>query len=214
MTETVRTLSPAERRMLTCAMAHQQRRLGKMAVRIPLAMLIAVAPLCATTLLLQNGIPWPAVIAIWLGIGAFIGLWIYLGESSSLRRQAATYAFALQRNEVFETTIRSTSMVEFEELGSEGACYAFQVSDYRIMFVQGQDFYPTARFPNDDFSVACARDASGNTLASWIVKRGRKLAPVRVIPGDAKRSITAPPHLKTIAGRLGDLEKILSGPLE
>lgn len=211
MTETVRTLSPAERRLWMCVLARHRRRASRVAGRVALAELVVMSLLCAASLFLSE-IPWPIVVGFWLAVGVVTGLWNYSSETRRSKGLIGQAARVLTRNEVFETTIRSTAMVEFEEEEDLGARYAFQISDYRITLVTGQDFYPSARFPNTDFSIVDVRNDAGQTTDRWIVKRGRKLSPVRVVPAKMAQTLAYPRHLQTIAGRLEDLEQILSRP--
>jgi len=53
-------------------------------------------------------------------------------------------------------------MVEFEEEEDEDACYAFQLDGGRILFVAGQSYYRSARFPNTDFSLVGLYDKEGS----------------------------------------------------
>jgi len=95
--------------------------------------------------------PWYIVSAIWFGIGSVISLWSYFSEKPREKAAVELYADALRRNQARETRIQSHEMVELEEQDDEGACYAFQLSGKRIVFVSGQDFYSSARFPNTTF---------------------------------------------------------------
>jgi hypothetical protein len=100
-------------------------------------------------------------------------------------------------------------MVEFEEEEDEGACYAFQLDGGGILFVAGQSYYSSARFPNTDFSLVGLYDKDGSCLDELIHKRGRKLAPSRIIPAELKKRMFIPQHLHTVEGNLVDLERVL-----
>jgi hypothetical protein len=117
---------------------------------------------------------------------------------------------ALQRNKAREVRIQSTQMVEFEEEEDEGACYAFQLDGGTILFVTGQSYYSSARFPNTDFSLVDLYDKNGNCLAELIEKRGRKLAPSRVISAKFKKKMFIPEHLHIVEGNLTDVERLLT----
>src|ERR1700731_4434419 len=97
--------------------------------------------------------PWYIVTAIWVGIGGVIFLWVYFTEKPKEEVGTHLYEEALRRNQAREIRIQSDEMVELEEEEDEGTCYAFQLSGQRIVFVSGQDFYASARFPNSDFSL-------------------------------------------------------------
>jgi hypothetical protein len=154
--------------------------------------------------------PWYIVSAIWFGIGSVISLWNYFSEKPKERAAVELYAEALRRNQARETRIQSDEMVELEEEEDEGACYAFQLSRKRIVFVSGQDFYPSARFPNSDFSLVCVYSDKGVLVERFIEKRGKKLRPKRTISADRRTNLKVPSHLEVIEGTLDDLEKLFA----
>ena len=120
------------------------------------------------------------------------------GFESARRRDAA---------EVFE--VRSSAFAELEEIEDEGACYAFQIGDDRLVFVAGQEFYPQAKFPSHDFSLVHILDERGQPAEMVIEKRGPQAAPVRVIPPATKLRLEIPEHLEVIEGRLDQIESLL-----
>jgi len=103
-------------------------------------------------------------------------------------------------------------MVEIEEVEDEGPCYAFQVNDERIVFVEGQDFYPSARFPNTDFELVEIHDGAGKLVSMVIDKHGEKLTPLRRVSAEGQLQLYRPAHLATVPGRLVDIEDILAAP--
>jgi hypothetical protein len=105
--------------------------------------------------------------------------------------------------------VRSRSFVEFEEVEDEGACYAFELDDERVVFISGQEFYPEAKFPSLDFSLAYILDEAGHNVDMLIEKRGPKAAPARVIPGSVKERLVIPEMLETRTIRIADLEEAL-----
>ena len=57
----------------------------------------------------------------------------------------------------------------------EGACFAFQLEDRdEIVFLSGQEFYETAKFPSLDFSLVFPLDESGRRVDMLIERRGAK----------------------------------------
>ena len=122
----------------------------------------------------------------------------------------AFYEVALKRNESRVTRIQSDDMVELEEEEDEGACYAFQLSNNRIVFISGQDYYPSARFPNTDFSLVGIY-GENKPLIEVLEKNGTKLKSSRRIPASIKSKLQVPDHLGVIEGRLGELEQLLKG---
>jgi hypothetical protein len=99
-------------------------------------------------------------------------------------------------------------MVELEE--EEGTCYVFQLSGQRIVFVSGQDFYASARFPNSDFSLIHIYDEKEGVVEAFIEKHGKKLRAKRKISGELRSKMKVPDHLQVIAGKLDDLEELLA----
>jgi hypothetical protein len=150
------------------------------------------------------------VIAIWFLICTSLALWSYLSARRDLARRVNRFEEALRRNEAIEVRVQSTKMVEFEEEEDEGACYAFQLDGGRVLFVAGQSYYSSARFPNTDFSLVGLYDKDGGCLDELIEKRGRKLLPLRVIPAELKKKMFIPEHLHTVEGNLADVERLLT----
>jgi hypothetical protein len=101
-------------------------------------------------------------------------------------------------------------MVELEEVEDEGACYAFQLSGKRIVFVSGQNFYPSARFPNSDFSLVDIYGENNVLVETFIEKHGKKLRPRRKISAEVTSKMKVPDHLQVIEGKLDDLEELLA----
>jgi hypothetical protein len=150
--------------------------------------------------------PWPAL--AWAGILVLIVIWILLEERPKSAARLRRLEAALQQNEAHEIRIQSQEMVEFEEAHDEGAAYAFQVGE-SIVFICGQDFYPTAKFPNTDFSMVEIHAANDVVVDSEIVTHGKKLKPLRTIATEIHIRLCMPEHLEVIPGRLDDLDSLL-----
>jgi len=177
--ETVtRHLSETERRLLTGVLTQRQRRLKHFPKRQLIAAVIIFGGLWAWTMIVTRD-RWYVVTAIWVGIGSVISLWVYFSEKPKEKANLELYADALRRNQARETRIRSDEMVELEEKEDEGSCYAFQLSEKRIVFVSGQDLYPSARFPNSDFSLVHVYRENEVLVETFIEKHGKKLRPKR-----------------------------------
>jgi hypothetical protein len=116
---------------------------------------------------------------------------------------------ALRRNEADVYDIRASAHAVFEEVEDEGACYAFELEGGRVVFVAGQEFYESARFPSLDFSLVYPLDEQGRPVEMFIEKRGRKTAPARTIPAAVKKSLNVPDHLEVCTARIDDLEVLL-----
>ncbi|MCH8044001.1 MAG: hypothetical protein IID44_09820 [Planctomycetes bacterium] len=146
----------------------------------------------------------------WLSIGLGIFSWAYWSEWRDSAKRIRSINSAVARNIASVVRIRSEEMIEFEEHEDEGACYAFQLDDDRIVFVSGQEFYRTARFPSTDFELIDIADEAGNLAETRIVKHGEPLAPVRTIASADARDLSIPFHLSVVSGRLEDIERILT----
>jgi hypothetical protein len=150
-----------------------------------------------------------AITGVWFSLGTLLTLWPYFTARRELAGDVDRFEEALRRNQALEVRVQSAEMVEFEEEEDEGACYAFQLNDGRILFISGQGYYPSSRFPNTDFSLANIYDNKGVCIEELIHKRGHKLEPSRTVPASLKSDLSVPEHLQTIEGRLAELEGLL-----
>jgi hypothetical protein len=100
-------------------------------------------------------------------------------------------------------------MAELEEEEDEGACYALQLENNKIIFVTGQDDYASAWFPNTDFSLVEIYGDGNVLVEGFIEKNGKKLTPQRTISAKVKSKLRIPDHLEVIDGGPGDLENLL-----
>jgi hypothetical protein len=101
-------------------------------------------------------------------------------------------------------------MIQFEEEDDEGACYAFQLDEQRVVFLVGQDYYPSAKFPNTNFSLARIYAEDGSLVEEFIEKAGRKLQPLRTVSAEARSKMRAPDNLEVISTDLHKLEECLT----
>jgi hypothetical protein len=203
-----RSLSDKERRYLLASISKLDRFARGIKIRIIITTLIVYGLLWVATSLLSDA-PWPVVTFFWVCLGTGMGVWMITGERRKISRRKEWIEAALSRNEAEVAHIRSSEMVEFEEIEDEGAAYAFQVDGDIVVFVEGQDFYPSARFPNTDFEVIRIYGRDDEMAEMLIEKHGEKLRPVRRISARVKRTLSLPGHLKTVRGRLAELERIL-----
>lgn len=162
--------------------------------------------------LLASDAPWLVVTAFWLAVGGGIALWV----RRDMRRHADQFAdmgTALQSAlvagiaDVYD--VRARAFAEIEEVEDEGACYAFEIEGPRLVFLNGQEFYPGARFPSLDFSLVYIRDDAGNTVDMLIDRRGARTAPARTIPAASAKQIERPEHLEVRAGTIEALTDML-----
>ena len=170
-----RPLNKTEKRLLTKRLSAVQRRRASVLRRIALAVGIVIGALWAATLVLSDA-PWTVVSGFWLVTGAAIGLWVFRNESASLATARANLESALRYDRASIVEVRASELVEIEEREDEGACWVFQLQE-EILVLSGQEYYETARFPNDDFSLVEIRREDGRMLERLIESRGRKLRP-------------------------------------
>lgn len=211
-----------ERRPLTAAEQRLLRaRISDLELRVewkPKALLPGVAVIVVLwilTLALADA-PWHVVSVFWILVGAAILIWVRRDQKKVLATlgyvlEACESAYRTNQAEVYE--IRSTGFAEFEEVEDEGACYAFELSGPRMAFVNGQQFYPQAKFPSHDFSLVHILDEQGHPVDEVIEKRGSRTEAARTIPAATKLELDIPEHLEVLDGQLGQLEEVLGGGL-
>ena len=211
---TVRPLTEKERRLLSSALAWRKRRQQTLPRRMLLIGLAIFASFSAITVIAtvadKGGPAWYYCLLISFAITLLISLWSYFDLRPKFQREVDVYRRALLRNEARVTRIQSSSIVEFEEQEDEGACYAFQLDGDQVVFVSGQDFYPSARFPNSDFSVIKIYADDGKLVEHLIEKNGVKLKPLRKISFQRKSRIRIPENFETINADLEHIEEVLS----
>jgi hypothetical protein len=203
-----RPLEPAEIRLLRAAVAAAHRRTASVRRRGLLALAVVILPLWVLTIVTSKLFLAPT--ALWALLATVIGLWSARSEKTLRVAQQAALEDALAANRVEEIRVASTEMVELEEVGDLGACYAFQVEPDKLLIVQGQDFYASRQFPNTDFSIAIIRDSKGKPVEIAVHKRGEKLRPTRVVPATGQKKMRLPEHLEVLQGRLVELESLLA----
>jgi hypothetical protein len=206
--DSFRPLTEAEVRLLKAKISSQARRHHRYRARIAVFALALWTGGSALTLVAEKTLPSWIIIVVWAVIASLMAAWLVLEDRS--RRSSRTRAFedALSRNQARVTRIRSDQMVAFEEVEDEGACFAFQAEE-RIVFIAGQEFYPSARFPNSDFSLLEITDGRGTTVEVLIQTTGEKLQPIRTITAESQSKLRIPEHLQILTGRLEDIERLL-----
>ena len=206
-----RSLTPAERRVLRAKSGRLRARGRRMSGR---SLAIAVGVIFALWLctILASDAPWLVVTAFWLLVGGGIALWVRrdaLAHERQLQGMSRGLESALRRNVADVYAVRARSFAELEEVEDEGACYAFELDDNRLVFIVGQQFYPSARFPCLDFSLVYVLDEANHTVDMMIEKRSARAAPARSIPNVVKETLDVPQHLDVRSGTIATLEDIL-----
>lgn len=175
---------------------------------MPLVSLGIVSVLWVLTLLASDA-PWQVVTGFWGVVGAGITIWVRRDtrkDESHRRQWTQGLESALRRNEADVYEVRATAFAELEEFEDEGACYAFELEDRRVVFVSGQEFYEAARFPSLDFALVYPLDEAGRSADMMIDKRGPTAAPARTIPFAVKHEMEIPEHLEVVDVPLDQLE--------
>ena len=178
-----------------------------------------IGVLWALTMLASEA-PWTVVTGFWLLVGAGITWWARRDLKKDQWQSDAVadrIASALRRNIADVYEIRATAYVDIEEEEDEGACYAFQVAPQTLLFITGQEFYASARFPSLDFALIYPLDEHGQSVDMLIQKRGHRTAPVRRVPATVKTTLDIPEHLELRTGTLDGIEACLrssTGPGE
>jgi len=209
-------MTSAELRLMDNILARErgfQQRMARAPLKVFLMLFCFFATACLAATFLDRKPTWYVSIAIAFAVSGLVWLVSYPSLRRDRRKSLLRfhdYDAAIAHNEIHVTHIQSHSMVEFEEEEDEGACYAFQLDGRRIVIVCGQDYYPSAKFPNSDFSLIEIRAVDGTPLEGWIEKRGKKLTPVRKISAKTKRNLALPSHLEVMAGHLDRLEELLA----
>ena len=197
-------------RLLRAEIADARKRHAAGPRRMLVAMAAVILPLWVLTVLTSKLFVLPTL--VWLSVAVLIGFWSARDARKSFVARVVPLENALAANRVEEIRVAAADMVEFEEIGDLGACYAFQVEPDKILIVQGQDYYATRRFPNSDFSIVAMQDSTGELREIGVHKRGDKMVPVRVISAETQKKLRFPLHLEVLQGRLADIEGILGSP--
>lgn len=162
--------------------------------------------------MLASDAPWTVVTAFWGVVAVGLAVWTrrdLAADGTSFEQLASNLESALRRDAVDVYDVRAQAFVEFEEIEDEGACYAFDLGDGRLVFVSGQHVYEAARFPSLDFSFVHVLDEQDRVVDVLIDKRGDKARPVRTVPATVKRTLQIPDDFEVRAGNLDSVEAIL-----
>jgi len=162
--------------------------------------------------ILASDAPPLVITGFWLVVGLGLALWTRRDMSRDARSfdaMASRLQSALKANAADDYVVKARAFAEFEEIEDEGACYAFELFDNRLVFILGQEFYEGARFPSLDFSLVDVLDEAGQAVDMLIEKRGAKAAPARTIPASQKGRTELPEHLEVRPGTIDKLEEAL-----
>ena len=206
-----RPLADGERNHLTTRLRNARAESSKALLKTGAASAAVCGALTLITLWLSDA-PALVIVGFWACMGLVFTLWIGLPWRRLMRGQIPILEDGLRTNRARELRLRSERVVEFEEEEDEGACYAFDRDGSSTIFIVGQEFYEDDDFPNSDFSMIEILGGSGRAVDVLVAKRGRKLAPERVIPAHIKNQLEIPEHLAVIDAPLEGIESALRRP--
>lgn len=197
-------------RLLRAQVADARKRHAAGPRRVLVAMAVLILPLWVASILTSKLFVLPTL--VWLSVAGLTGLWSARDARKSFATCVVPLDNAIAANRVEEIRVSAAEMVELEEIGDLGACYAFQVEADKILIVRGQEYYATRQFPNTDFSIVTIQDSNREPREIAVHKRGDKIAPARVISVEMQKKLRLPQHLELLQGRLADIEGILHSP--
>ncbi len=204
----IRVLSKKEKRAIQKQIIFIKNRSRQLKQRLVIVCLVMFGFLSALTILLSDD-HWPIIIIFYTIIGGLISFSIWHQEKENKSERLLQLENVLNKGSVSELRIQATNVVQFEEEEDEGACFAFQYALNELIFISGQEFYESSKFPNNDFSLIHIQDSSGKPVEFFIEKHGQKLKPNRVVPAQQKSKLKIPEHLSRISGNIDDIEKLL-----
>lgn len=203
-----RPLNEAECHWLSQGIEQQRADIGALGRGVAIFGLFGFGVIAVLILWLAR-INWSVAVPFAAITSIGVSVWTYVDEFSKHKRLREFYDGALSYNTAHVTEIEATATIELEEVEDEGATFAFQVGATSVLFISGQDFYTSERFPNSHFSIVEILTGTGDVARLLVETKGRKLTPLRTIKKDPKKWADWPKHLQLVDGKLDDLERVL-----
>jgi hypothetical protein len=200
---TERQLGAGEKRVLRARIATARRGMRTVIWRIAIAATAVCGGLCLATLAASTAPPL-AVIATWVGVGLVVGTWSTSEERSRHAASIGLAEAALAADSARELRVLADHVVEVEEAEDEGACWLFQVPA-QVLMLAGQEYYETARFPSDDFTLVEVCGGNGQPVDVLLDVRGKKITAARRLPARARPLLPAGGSPQGIPGTLEQL---------
>jgi hypothetical protein len=190
-----RALTPAEQRALR--MRITALRAGERRSRRGTVLITAIVTvlLWGATLLASDS-PWTLVTAFWAVAGTAIGLWSRYSQRTDSRHVVSGCESALRRNAADVYQVRARAFVDVEETEDEGALYAFDLGDGRVVWIAGQEFYEERRFPCLEFTLTYPLTETDTPAWMLIERRSEKATPSFTLPARFRERPDAPEHLE------------------
>ncbi len=144
-----------------------------------------------------------------------IGVWVYLENVIKIKKQKNSIDFVLAENKAKSIKIVSNKYIELSEVEDEGVFYLFQIEDNKILSFGGQDYYPTNKFPSDDFEIVMCHGKSGELVLLEKYVNGNRIQPIQKITGHRKLELISrskypnPNNFTVIEGQIVQIESLL-----
>jgi len=145
-----------------------------------------------------------------------IGVWVFLENFTKSIKQRKSIDFVLTENKVKSINIVSEKYIELSEVEDEGVQYLFQISDNKIISIGGQEFYPTKKFPSNDFEIALSYGKFGELVLFEKYVNGHKIQPIKKVTGQNKWDLISnsnypnPENYTIIDGKIEDFETLIT----
>ena len=207
--DTVRPLNDKEKRALALRLASFKADW----IRFRRRFAVVAAGLCAVmtpVTVIAGNVSWAIGLTFWSTISALIGAWVWVEQVTRRRKRVQQIDLALRGGQVREVRVQASAVVELEEVEDEGACYAFDVGNGTVVFISGQEFYPSRTFPNADFSLIEVHDTEGVAIESYLEKRGDRLKISKTISAESRKRLRVPDHLERLDAPLVEIERVLA----
>ena len=85
----------------------------------------------------------------------------------------------MTNNKAKSIKVVSDKFIELSEVEDEGVYYLFQVDNNQILSFGGQEFYPTNKFPSNDFEIVMSHGKLGELVLYEKYVNGNKIQPIR-----------------------------------
>jgi len=143
-----------------------------------------------------------------------IGVLSFIENYFKIKKQLKSIDFAKISNDITSIRVSSDRYIELSEVEDQGVHYLFQLANSQILLFGGQDFYPSKKFPSDDFEIAICYGENEEIVFQKKYTFGKKLKPVSKITGKKKWDLLARANFPDsdkftfIEGNLDKIEEI------
>jgi hypothetical protein len=136
------------------------------------------------------------VVLLWAAMAVFIGIgtWVFGKEYLQQQSTRKSIAYLKSKNLVTVIVVKSDKYYELREQEDEGVYYLFQLDGNKVFSFGGQDFYPSRKFPSDNFEIVEGRGINNETLLLEVFSYGKKIKPNQIITGQAKWNLLNSPN--------------------